>query len=694
MLAVLAIGSATAVSTRVQAATPTATATSTPTPNFCPGGLLQNASFELHTGATNSIGDPIPSLWVLESGEDGATSSFNPPDGSWIGYVWGIAANNAGVLSQKVTGVVTGNTYSMTLRSGTHDPSVNPTVEIRFYNASDVEIGTAAIHTITTDIDVTNALGGPFTLSGTAPSGVSYLKVILRDPSSTRAGSKADALCLTAATPTPTRTSTGTATRTGTVTQTATRTATSTGTATLTGTVTSTGTLTRSSTPTVTLTPSITATRTATPTGTATNSSTPTVTLTPTATGTASSSPTRTGTSTATVTETPPNTATATHTASATPTNTPIPTGTSTSTASSTATRTATVTVTVTPNDTATATASATATATTTGTAADTATTTATATAHDTATATASATATTTTTASSTVTATFTATDTPEATATATFDDTATASATVTATETQTTTATPTATDSDTPAATPSETPTASAAPSDTATATPADTATASGTPTTTGTATRTVTGTATHTVTSTPNPTVTVTPTSTAIPICPPTPNDSCTKPDFAKVFRLSDKIDRNKLIWKWRTTAGGVTVSDFGDPLTTTGYTLCVYAGTPQSLVASYIAPAATQCSGRPCWKKRRTGFRYRNREAAGIELRKLILRATAGPIADIKAVGRGASLVLPPLPFADAPVIVQLLKSDDSKCWQSIFSPPFKRNRPDGFKDKSDL
>jgi hypothetical protein len=33
------------------------------------------------------------------------------------------------------------------------------------------------------------------------------------------------------------------------------------------------------------------------------------------------------------------------------------------------------------------------------------------------------------------------------------------------------------------------------------------------------------------------------------------------------------------------------------------------------------------------------------------------------------------------------------VQLLKSDGPECWQSVFSPPFKRNLPTSFKDKSD-
>lgn len=35
---------------------------------FCSTGLVANTSLEQVTGATKSIGDPIPALWALESG--------------------------------------------------------------------------------------------------------------------------------------------------------------------------------------------------------------------------------------------------------------------------------------------------------------------------------------------------------------------------------------------------------------------------------------------------------------------------------------------------------------------------------------------------------------------------------------------------------------------------------------------------
>ena len=96
---------------------------------------------------------------------------------------------------------VPGITYHMTFYSATHEPSKNPTIAIRFCDGTGSEIGSAAIHTITSDLEV-SGLGRPYTLSGTAPEGAANLRVIFTDPASTAspfayAGAKGDALCLT-----------------------------------------------------------------------------------------------------------------------------------------------------------------------------------------------------------------------------------------------------------------------------------------------------------------------------------------------------------------------------------------------------------------------------------------------------------------------------------------------------------------
>lgn len=157
---------------------------------FCAGNLLLNPSFE-----TVSYG--VPSNWTHSGGGSiGVVSAYSPPNGMYVGYVWTKPSGTPARMYQAVN-VTPGNTYGMTFYSGTHTPSVQPTIAIRFYNSSGVEIGTPAVHTITKDID-NSTLGGPYTLSATAPTGATSLRVIFTDPSASGngAGAKGDALCL------------------------------------------------------------------------------------------------------------------------------------------------------------------------------------------------------------------------------------------------------------------------------------------------------------------------------------------------------------------------------------------------------------------------------------------------------------------------------------------------------------------
>jgi hypothetical protein len=177
------------------------------TTDQCTDNLLLNPSFETGTGSNNTYwGEPIPADWTHEgSGFTGATTLYSPPDGTRIGYVIHTSADAAAAIMYQQVAVVGGDTYNMTFYSGTHDPSKEPTIAIRFYNGS-TEIGTPAIHTITKDID-NSTLDGPYTLTGIAPADATSLRVIFTDPGSTvtpfvYAGAKGDSLCLTRVPPT------------------------------------------------------------------------------------------------------------------------------------------------------------------------------------------------------------------------------------------------------------------------------------------------------------------------------------------------------------------------------------------------------------------------------------------------------------------------------------------------------------
>ncbi len=243
---------------------------------------------------------------------------------------------------------------------------------------------------------------------------------------------------------------------------------------------------------------------------------------------------------------------------------------------------------------------------------------------------------------------------------TATFTQTATATHTPTSTNTATATHTPTSTD--------------------TATATVTDTPTVTQTPTST------------NTVTATPTETLTATPTATKKGICATTPQAGCATPvGFKRRLRISDK--RDIASWRWRSN-GTIPLADFGNPLTTSSYSLCVYAGASPTLVMELRAPAGGVCAGgKPCWKSRGAkGYRYRDLDKTPDGVTRLVLRTKPQHLADLVIRARGPNIPFPALPLAQ-PVLAQLVKSDGPECWQATYSPPALKNDAQAYKDKND-
>ena len=244
------------------------------------------------------------------------------------------------------------------------------------------------------------------------------------------------------------------------------------------------------------------------------------------------------------------------------------------------------------------------------------------------------------------------------------------------------------------------------ATPTVTPTATPTNTATATATATATGTVTQTATATATSVSTATTTGTVTTTPTRTGTPsgtptvtntpsgLCSLTPRAGCRTPvGFKKRLRISDKKDL--VTWRWRTT-GSIAVADFGDPVNTTSYSFCVYAGATPTFVMELRAPFDGTCGTKPCWKARgpggSKGFRYKDKDRTPDGITRLVLRTTPPSLADIVLRARGTNIPMPPLPLAE-PVIAQLVKSAGPECWESDYSAPALKNNSEVFKDKND-
>jgi hypothetical protein len=284
----------------------------------------------------------------------------------------------------------------------------------------------------------------------------------------------------------------------------------------------------------------------------------------------------------------------------------------------------------------------------------------------------------------------------PTPTATNTSTPTVTQTALPTSTPTNTPTHTPTSTRTPTPTYTPTSTPTWTNTPTQTPTRTPTRTATS--TPTVTPTSTPS----STPTRTPTASPTSTPTPTGTPTPLCAATPRDDCTVPSFAETSKLlvrdSDPSTRDRLLWRW--SKGNAPIGDFGDPVTSTEYALCIYDRSAGNAirVRTLTVPPGGSCGGKPCWKAFNQGFKYKDRDATRDGVQSILLKGSIGSTAKLQVKAKGEELALPPPAgleryFDQDPAVTIQLANSVGSCWQATYSAPAQRNQVGGFKDKSD-
>jgi hypothetical protein len=178
---------------------------------------------------------------------------------------------------------------------------------------------------------------------------------------------------------------------------------------------------------------------------------------------------------------------------------------------------------------------------------------------------------------------------------------------------------------------------------------------------------------------------------------VCPPTPQANCRKPLIAKkakvVLKNKTPDKKDALNWKW-VKGAATTLGDFGAPLTTTGYAICVYdaSANSQPRLFSFAPPGGT-CLGKPCWKTIKNGYKYKDSKLLDPDgIGGITLKAGAASYAKALVKGKGANLGMPSLPLT-TPVIVQLKKNDDPGiCWDAQFSTTDK-NQSDQFKAAAD-
>lgn len=185
----------------------------------------------------------------------------------------------------------------------------------------------------------------------------------------------------------------------------------------------------------------------------------------------------------------------------------------------------------------------------------------------------------------------------------------------------------------------------------------------------------------------------------------CAASPVSGCQQPGArGSLVRLHDDPGggRDKLVWKWRASSG-TAVADFGNPLTSTRYALCVYdevGGTPQLSASASLAPGSTCAGGSPCWLALGArGYRFQGGAAPPNGIVKVRLRAHNDGSARVQVLGKGAALSLPVpangrLLQEDPAVVVQLVTDQvPATCWEAVFSTAAAKSSGDTFKDVSD-
>ncbi len=174
---------------------------------------------------------------------------------------------------------------------------------------------------------------------------------------------------------------------------------------------------------------------------------------------------------------------------------------------------------------------------------------------------------------------------------------------------------------------------------------------------------------------------------------ICGPVPQTGCHVPTASGKAKLlvkdktPDKADR--LTWKW--VKGDATFKpEFGAPLGSTDYTLCIYdqSAASQPIVRASI-PAAGTCAGKPCWKETAKGFKYKDKELDPDGIQLALLKSGPSGKAKIIVKGKGANVPLPALPLT--PTVTVQLKNADA-CWQAEYGTATK-NDAEQFKAKAD-
>src|SRR5262249_34012364 len=135
-----------------------------------------------------------------------------------------------------------------------------------------------------------------------------------------------------------------------------------------------------------------------------------------------------------------------------------------------------------------------------------------------------------------------------------------------------------------------------------------------------------------------------------------------------------LKNKSDDNKdkLVWKW-IKGEPTTQTEFGDPTVSANYSLCIYAGTAETLVGTIDVPPGSKWST-VSFK----GYKYTDPAGTADGARTIKLKGSTDNKSKALVKGGGAAL---PDPMDSnqlvLPVRVQLVNHSSMVCFESTFS-----------------
>jgi len=133
-------------------------------------------------------------------------------------------------------------------------------------------------------------------------------------------------------------------------------------------------------------------------------------------------------------------------------------------------------------------------------------------------------------------------------------------------------------------------------------------------------------------------------------------------------------DKKDAVSFKWSKGATTN---LGDFGDPMFTTHYALCLYQDGVYH--AELSAPAADTCNGKPCWVSNGKVIKYKDKLATPNGITAIGLASGKVPgKAKIQLKAKGVNLPDPASISPGVSVTAQLVQSATSNCWGATWTP----------------